>query len=170
MRPERNLASAGLAALAAWPLTPPAGTMYMTSRFQFIQDENHLVMVGEQLTAHPYRIIPLVGRPHIGDIPMWNGDPRGRWEDGTLVVETRNQNAKYMLDQRGRFITDEAAIVERYTLTGPDHMSYEATIEDPNVFSRPWTMSMPLYRRQESNVQILEYECGAYIEAARDAE
>lgn len=61
-------------------------------------------------------------------------------------------------------------VVERYTLKEPDHIRNEATIEDPKVFSRPWTMSMPLYRRQESNIQILEHECGAHIEEAKDAE
>lgn len=131
---------------AACILAGPAGTMYMTSRFQFIQDENHLVMVGEQLTTHPYRIIPLDGRPHIGDISMWNGDPRGRWEDDTLVVETRNQNAKYMLDQRGRFITDEAAIVERFTLIEDDTIHYRATFDDPNVYTEPFTIAFAFRR------------------------
>ena len=127
-------------------LAGPAGTMYMTSRFQFVQDTTHLVMVGEQLTTHPYRIIPLDGRPHIGDIPMWNGDPRGRWEDDTLVVETRNQNAKYMLDQRGRFITDEARIVERFTLIEDDTIHYRATFDDPNVYTRPFTIAFAFRR------------------------
>ena len=55
-------------------------------------------------------------------------------------------------------------MIERYTRTGPDHIQYEATIEDPKVFSRPWKMSMPLYRRQEKNFRLLEYECYAYAE------
>ena len=60
-------------------------------------------------------------------------------------------------------------MVERYTRTGPDHMLYEATIEDPKVFSRPWKISLPLYRRQEAHARILEYECYAYLETKRDA-
>ena len=155
---------------AACILAGPAGTMYMTSRFQFIQDATHLVMVGEQLTTHPYRIIPLDGRPHIGDIPMWNGDPRGHWEGDTLVVDVIHLTDRTWFDRSGNFHSEELHVVERYTRTGPDHMLYEATIEDPKVFSRPWSMSMPLYRRQEGNMQILEYECGAYLEEARDAE
>jgi hypothetical protein len=59
-------------------------------------------------------------------------------------------------------------LVERWTRTGPDHLWYEATIEDPDVFSRPWTIRMPLYRRVEPNIQLLEYECQAYLEAERD--
>ena len=131
---------------AACILAGPAGTMYMTSRFQFIQDATHLVMVGEQLTTHPYRIIPLDGRPHIGDIPMWNGDPRGRWEGDTLVIENRNQNAKYLLDQRGRFITDEARIVERFTLIDDDTIHYQATFDDPNVYTSPFTIAFAFRR------------------------
>ena len=131
---------------AACILAGPAGTMYMTSRFQFMQDETHLVMVGEQLTTHPYRIIPLDGRPHIGEIPMWNGDPRGRWEGDTLVVETRHQNAKYLLDQRGRFITNEARIVERLTLIENDTIHYQATFDDPNVYTEPFTIAFAFRR------------------------
>ena len=59
-------------------------------------------------------------------------------------------------------------VVERYTRIGPDHIQYEATIEDPKVFARPWTISLPLYRRREPNVRLLEYECYAYLESQRD--
>ena len=71
------------------------------------------------------------------------------------------------LDRSGNYHSDALHVVERYTLTGPDHMLYEATIEDPNVFSRPWTISMPLYRRQEENARLLEYECFAYAYSER---
>ena len=144
---------------AACILSGPAGTMYMTSRFQFLQDEQHLVMVGEQLTAHPYRIIPLDGRPHIGDIPMWNGDPRGRWEGNTLVIESPNQNAKYLLDQRGRFITDEARITERMTLVDENTIHYSATFDDPNVFTRPFTIAFAFRRDTDANPEIWEEAC-----------
>lgn len=129
----------------------PAGTMYMTSRFQFMQDERYLVMVGEVLTNHPYRIIPLDDRAHIGDIALWNGDPVGHWDGDTLVVESPNHNAKYLLDQRGRFLTDEAVIVERFTLIDDDSILYEATFEDPNVFTRPFTMAFA-FRRGETEI------------------
>ena len=66
------------------------------------------------------------------------------------------------LDRAGNFHSDALHVVERYTPTGPDHMNYEVTIEDPKVFTRPWKMSMPLYRRQEKNMSLLEYECYAY--------
>ena len=144
---------------AACILSGPAGTMYMTSRFQFLQDDQNLVMVGEQLTAHPYRIIPLDGRPHIGDIPMWNGDPRGRWEGNTLVIESPNQNAKYLLDQRGRFITDEARITERMTLVDNNTIHYSATFYDPNVYTRPFTIAFAFRRDTDENPEIWEEAC-----------
>jgi hypothetical protein len=144
---------------AACILSGPAGTMYMTSRFQFIQDESTLVMVGEQLTAHPYRIIPLDGKPYIGDIPQWNGDPRGRWEGDTLVIEARNHNGKYLLDQRGRFLTGEARIVERMTRLDENTIHYEATFEDPNVFTRPFTIAFGFRRDATENPEIWEEAC-----------
>ena len=88
----------------------------------------------------------------------------------TLVVDVIHFTDQTWFDRSGNFHSEELHVVERYTLTGSDHMLYEATIEDPKVFSRPWSMSMPLYRRQEDNMQIIEYECGAYLEEARDAE
>jgi hypothetical protein len=144
---------------AACILSGPAGTMYMTSRFQFLQDYDTLVMLGEQLTAHPYRIIPLDGRPHIGDIPLWNGDPRGRWEGNTLIIEAPNHNAKYFLDQRGRFITEEARIVERMTLIEDDTIHYEATFDDPNVYTRPFTIAFAFRRDTDENPEIWEEAC-----------
>ncbi|MDH3419042.1 MAG: hypothetical protein OEM78_06165 [Gammaproteobacteria bacterium] len=144
---------------AACTLSGPAGTMYMTSRFQFLQDEQHVVMVGEQLTAHPYRIIPIDGRPHIGNIPLWNGDPRGRWEGDTLVIESPNHNAKYMLDQQGRFITDEAIITERLTRLDENTIHYSATYEDPNVFTQPMTMAFAFRRDAAQNAEIWEEAC-----------
>jgi len=144
---------------AACILAGPAGTMYMTSRFQFTQDGENLVMVGEQLTAHPFRIIPLDGRPHIGNIPMWNGDPRGHWEGNTLVIESPNQNAKYLLDQRGRFITEEARIVERMTLVDDNTIHYSATFDDPNVYTRPFTIAFAFRRDTDENPEIWEEAC-----------
>ena len=144
---------------AACFLSGPAGTMYMTSRFQFLQDESTLAMVGEQLTAHPYRIIPLDGRPHIGDLPLWNGDPLGHWEGNTLVIESPNQNAKNFLDQQGRFITDEANIVERMTLVDENTVHYEATFDDPNVYTRPFTIAFAFRRDTDPDPEIWEEAC-----------
>src|SRR3984893_12506728 len=88
----------------------------------------------------------------------WRGDSRGHWEGDTLVVDVRNFNDQTWFDQAGNFHSDALHVVERYALTDPDHINYEATIEDPKVFTRPWKMSMPLYRRVEKNMELLEYE------------
>jgi hypothetical protein len=144
---------------AACILSGPSGTMYMTSRFQFLQDEQHLVMVGEQLTSHPYRIVPIDGRPHIGDIPLWNGDPRGHWDGDTLVIESPNHNAKYMLDQQGHFVTDEAVITERMTRLDENTIHYEATYDDPNVYTQPFTIAFGFRRDAADDPEIWEEAC-----------
>ncbi|MBT5559069.1 MAG: hypothetical protein HOJ88_04185 [Proteobacteria bacterium] len=144
---------------AACFLSGPAGTMYMTSRFTFLQDDQHLVMIGEQLNPHPSRIIPVDGRPHIGDISLWNGDSRGHWDGNTLVIESPNHNAKYFLDQRGRFITDEARIVERMTWIDNNTIHYSATFDDPNVFTRPLTIAFAFRRNTIDEGEIWEEAC-----------
>ena len=75
------------------------------------------------------------------------------------MVDVVDFNEDTWFDRAGNFHSDALHLVERYTPTGPDHMNYEVTIEDPKVFTRPWKMSMPLYRRQEKNMELLEYEC-----------
>jgi hypothetical protein len=98
-----------------------------------------------------------------GPIEWYMGDSRGRWEGDTLVVDVVHFTNHTWLDRSGNYHSEEMHVVERYTRTGPDHMLYEATITDPKIFSRPWKMSMPLYRRVEKNAQLLEYECQAYL-------
>ena len=92
------------------------------------------------------------------------GDSRGHWEGDTLVVDAKNFNADTWFDHVGNFHSEQLHVVERYTMTDPDHIQYEATIEDPKVFTRPWKISMPLYRRVEKNVRLLEYECVFYLQ------
>jgi hypothetical protein len=133
-------------------------TMYMTGLFQFTQTADHLLIQSEE--AHAVRIIPLSPRPHVGrDIKLWQGDPRGRWDGNTLVVETTNQRAQVFLDQRGRFFTDEARVVERFTLLDAGTLHYQATIEDPNVFTRPFTIAVAFRRNAAANVELWEEAC-----------
>ena len=114
---------------------------------------------------HGVRNVYTDGSPHpTGHIDFWMGDSRGRWEGDTLVVDVIHFNEQTWLDRAGNFHSKALHVVERYTRTGPDHMTYEVTVEDPKVFTRPWKMTMPLYRRQEKNIQLLEYECHAYAE------
>ena len=140
---------------------------YLPYPFQIVQTTDQVTILYEY--AHVFRNIYIDSEHPPGPIEWWMGDSRAHWEDDTLVVDVIHFTDRTWFDRSGNFHSEELHVVERYTLTGPDHMLYEATIEDPKVFSRPWSMSMPLYRRQERNVQILEYECGAYLEAARDA-
>jgi hypothetical protein len=92
------------------------------------------------------------------------GWSRGRWEGDTLVVDVGGFNGQTWLDRAGNFYSEAARVVERYTPIGPDHLNYEATIEDPKVFTRPWQIRMPLYRLKEPNAQLLEYKCVEFVE------
>ena len=133
---------------------------YMPFPFQIIQAEGHVIILYEYV--HAQRRIYTNGTPHQEDVQFWMGDSRGRWEDDTLVVDVTNFNGLTWLDGAGNFHSDALHVVERYTRLGPDHLQYEATIEDPQVFTRPWTISMLLYRRKEPNVQLLDYQCYAF--------
>jgi hypothetical protein len=106
------------------------------------------------------------GRRHVGpNIKLWNGDSRGRWEGNTLVVETRNLNGYTWLDDAGDFYTDAAHLIERLTMVDRDTIHYQVTIDDPTVYTRPWTMAWALVRETNSRFQLLEEAC---VEGDRD--
>ena len=133
---------------------------YMPFPFQIVQTPREVGLLYEyaHVTRHVY-----MDTPHLaGGITWWMGDSRGRWEGDTLVVDVKSFNDKTWFDRSGNFHSDALHVVERYTLIDKDHIVYEATIEDPNVFARPWKMSMPLYRRIDRNMQLLDYECYAF--------
>jgi hypothetical protein len=135
---------------------------YMPYPFQIIQQADKVAIVYEYVRA--IRYIFMNGNPHpSGHIDWYMGDSRGRWEGNTLVVDVIDFNDETWFDRAGNFHSDALHVVERFTPTGPDHLLYEVTIEDPKVFTRPWKMSMPLYRRQERNSELLEYQCHAYL-------
>ena len=91
--------------------------------------------------------------------------PSGRWEGDTLVVEAKYFSGPTIwLDRAGNYFTDQARVIERYTASSPYHLRYEATIEDPTVFTRPWKISMPLYRRMDADMQLLEFQCIPFAE------
>ena len=136
---------------------------YMPYPFQILQFEDRVIIFYEYI--HVTRTIYMDGSPHPeGHIDFWMGDSRGHWEGETLVVDVIHFSDQTWFDRAGNFHSEQLHVVERFTPAGPDHLTYEVTIEDPKVFTRPWKMSMPLYRRQESNIQLLEYECYAYAE------
>ncbi len=139
---------------------------YMPFPFQIVQTPNQISLLYEY--AHTVRNI-FMNSPHPkGPIEWWMGDSRGRWEGDTLVVDVVHFNAETWFDRAGNHHSEELHVVERYTPMNANHINYEVTIEDPKVFTRPWKMSMPLYRRMDRNMQILEYECYAFDEAFRE--
>lgn len=137
---------------------------YMPFPFQIVQTPGQITMLYEYV--HTMRNIFMDSAHPEGPIQWWMGDSRGRWEGDTLVVDVVHFTDQTWFDRAGNFHSDALHVVERYTRTGPDHILYEVTIEDPDVFTAPWKMSMPLYRRVDKNVQLLEYECHAYLDEA----
>jgi hypothetical protein len=133
---------------------------YMPFPFQIMQVPGYVAIAYE--FTHASRMIYTNGSKHQEDVEFWMGDSRGHWEGDTLVVDVISHNDQTWFDRAGNFHSEALHVVERYTRTGPDHMQYEATIEDPKVFTRPWKMRMLLYRRKEPNVQLLDYQCYAF--------
>ncbi len=135
---------------------------YMPGPFQIVQQAERVTILYEYRSA--IRYVYMNGNPHPkGPIDWWMGDSRGRWEGNTLVVDVVHFNEDTWFDRAGNFHSDALHVVERYTPTSPFHMLYEATIEDPKVFTRPWKISMPLYRRQEKDIELLDYACPGYL-------
>jgi hypothetical protein len=135
---------------------------YMPYPFRIVQQADKVSILYEYLQT--IRYLYMNGNPHPdGPIEWWMGDSRASWEGSTLVVDVVHFTPNTWLDRAGNFHSEALHVVERYTPTGPDHLLYEVTIEDPKVFTRPWKMSMPIYRRQETNSEIFEYQCHAYL-------
>lgn len=134
---------------------------YMPYPFQILQSATALFVAYEYAGA--VRNIYLKD-PGPSPVDSWMGQSVGRWEGETLVVDVSGFNDQTWFDRSGNFHSDALHVVERYTRTSPDVIRYEATIEDPKVFTRPWKMSMPLYRRQEKNAQLLDFKCVEFVE------
>ena len=134
---------------------------YMPQPFQIIQSAKNIMMIYQYAGA--VRTIPMED-PGPSLASSWMGWPAGRWDGNTLVVDVTGFNDKTWFDRAGNFHSDQLHVVERYTPRTADTLMYEATIEDPKVFSRPWKISMPLYRRVEKNAQLLEFRCVEYAE------
>ena len=130
--------------------------------YVIVQDRDYVTMLFE--TEHSVRIIPMDGRPHLKNYSSWNGDSRGRWEGDTLVIDVTGLNGRTWLDQAGNFVGESEHVVERLTMTGPNTIVYEATVDDPTVYSRPWKLRVPLVR-QPKGTELIEYDC---IEGERD--
>lgn len=94
----------------------------------------------------------------------WMGQSVGKWDGDTLVVEVTGFNDQTWFDRSGNHHSDKLKVTERYSQRGPDHLWYEATIEDPETFTRPWKIAMPLYRRVEPNAQLMQFKCVEFVE------
>jgi hypothetical protein len=94
----------------------------------------------------------------------WMGWSNGKWDGESLVVDTKGFNDLSWFDRAGNFHSDALHVIERFTPRSADTLNYEATIEDPKTFSRPWKISLPLYRRVEPNAQIMEFRCVEFVE------
>ena len=135
---------------------------YMPFPFQIAQTAKVVVMAYE--FANTSRVIPIAAEKEPSPADMWMGDSLGRWDGDTLVVDVKSFNDKTWFDRAGNFHSDALHVIERYTPIDANVISYEATIEDPKVFTRAWKISMPLYRHLERNARVLEFKCVEFVE------
>jgi hypothetical protein len=134
---------------------------YMPHPFQIFQTPTEIFIAYQYALAS--RSIYM--EDHIeAPIDSWMGWSNGHWEGDTLVVEVTGLNGQTWLDRAGNFASANVRVTERYTPMGANHLQYEAMIEDPAIFTRPWSISMPLYRRIEPNAQLLEFKCIEFAE------
>jgi hypothetical protein len=135
--------------------------MYLPYPFEITQSTNkvHMAFAFAQ-TARTIHLDEVDPPPS----DLWMGHSVGRWDGDALVVTVTDFNDKTWFDRAGNFHSEVMKLTERFTLRSPDVMWYEVTIEDANVFTQPWRIAMPLYRRAEPNMQLIEYRCTEFVE------
>src|SRR5215813_1666771 len=136
-------------------------SMYAPYPFQVIQSTDYIVMVFQ--FANALRTIYMTDHKP-APAESWMGWSNGHWEGETLVIETTGFNDQTWFDRAGNYHSNALKVVERISARSADTLNYEATIEDPNIFTRPWKISMPLYRRLEKNAQLLDFKCVEFVE------
>jgi hypothetical protein len=134
---------------------------YMPYPFRILQNRNAFAIAYEYAGA--VRNI-LLKDPGPAPADSWMGQSVGRWDGETFVIETTGLNGMAWLDRSGNFTSDNVKVTERFTQIAPDHLLYEATIDDKDTFTRPWKISMPLYRRIEQDAQLMEFRCVEFVE------
>lgn len=135
---------------------------YMPFPFQIIQSPEHVVVAYEFASAS--RIVYMNQPDFEAPIFSWMGHARGHFEGDTLVIDVTDQVPDTWFDHAGNHHSDALRVTERYTHLGPNTLMYEATMEDPNTYTRPWTVKFPLYRRLDENMQLLEFKCVEFTE------
>jgi hypothetical protein len=155
---------------AGWPANDPEAkcyqpgiprATYMPYPFRIVQGIGDILFAYEFASAN--RVVHM-GEHVPSPIDSYMGWSNGRWDGDTLIVEVTDFNGLTWFDRAGNYHSDELKVTERYRLRGENHIEYSAMIEDPNTFSRPWTIRMPLYRRIEEHAQLLEYKCVEFAE------
>jgi hypothetical protein len=134
---------------------------YMPYPFRILQSDSAVFIAYEYAGATRNVFLE---DPGPAPVDSWMGQSYGRWEGDTLVVEVTGFNGRTWLDRSGNFHSDKLKVTERYTPAGPNHLMYEAVLEDPDVYTRPWKIRMPLYRRMEADAQILDFKCVEFVE------
>lgn len=135
--------------------------MYMPHPFQIVQSDQYILMAYSFASSN--RIIHMNSTDE-APVDSWMGWSNGSWDGDTLVIDVRGLNGQAWFDRAGNFGSENLHIVERLTMVGPNHINYQATIEDPTVYARPWTISFPLYRRVEAGAQLLDFKCVEFSE------
>ena len=136
---------------------------YMPFPFQIVQSPKQVAIAYE--FAFASRVIDMTLTPKDkAPVDSWMGWSRGYWEGETLVADVTGLVEDSWFDSAGNYHSEALHVVERYTPTSANTLQYEATIEDPNVFTRPWKMSMPLYRRLDKNMELLDFNCVPFSE------
>lgn len=134
---------------------------YMPYPFQIVQSATDIVMTYEFASAS--RVVRM-NSAEKSPAPAWMGWSVGRWDGETLVIDVTDHMEETWFDRSGNYHSDALKVTERYTAIDANTLQYHATIEDPKVFSRPWSISMPLYRRREPHMQLMEYKCVEFAE------
>lgn len=140
--------------------------VYLPFPFQIVQTPSQVTILSEYM--HNTRHIYLTRKSHWppDSVDLWNGDSVGHFEGDVFVTDVANFNGQAWLDRAGNFHSDELKVTERFRLIDADTLQYEATLNDPRTYTRPWTMRLLLYRHKEPRFRILEYECHAYRDDA----
>ena len=140
-----------------YPDTPPKQA-YGAGAFRILQASGSVLVLGD--LGHTFRVIPTDGRPHLGpSLHLFMGDSRGRWEGNTLVVDVSNMKDLVWLDHVGNFYSENVHVVERWTMFDKNVVHYQATITDPKVYTRPWTMVVGWKRETDPDFEMLENAC-----------
>jgi hypothetical protein len=141
-------------------------SMYTPSPYFFLQTPEYIVMLFERMS---WRIVPMDGRAHLpDDVRLWQGDSIGRWDGDTLVVETTNLNGKAWLNEIGEIVSHAERVMERFIPVNATRVTYEATVTDPIVYTRPWTISVPLNREKQELLEVACHEDNQDLQHLKD--